>query len=556
MNKLLNYLGIGFIFALQAGCGGGNNDPAPDNNPPPSGQMEVTATNPPDTAVGASLLRLEANFSNPLDDATVNVSSFTVTGPNGPVSGSVNVSDKTAVFTPAQPLAFAADYTATLTTAIRDQSKQQLHAAHTWKFNTGKQLALSMDDGNHTCARLTDGRVKCWGINVYGQLGLGNTLTRGNASNQMGNNLPAIDLGTGRSAVQIVTGREHVCARLDNLAVKCWGKSSVLGIGSSANNRGDAPNEMGDNLPSVDLGSGAVVVELVAGGQHTCARFANGRMKCWGNGIALGLGDPNSRGDTSGEMGDLLPYLNFGANRTVKAMYAGWAHNCAKLDNNEVKCWGFNSSGQLGTGDKNVYGTTPQTVPAMVPALDVGTGRSVLNMALGGQHSCAILDNGQVKCWGANDWGMLGLGDTVVWGDNPGEMGDNLPFVNLGTGRAVVDMSAGYSHNCAILDNLDLKCWGFQGATGSLGNGSIGGNAVGDTTGEMGDAMTAVNVGSNLHVIEVIGGASHTCARLDNGQIKCWGNNSSGQLGLGDTVTRGDQIAEMGDNLPAVDLGQ
>lgn len=560
-NLMVIYLRVvalsSLVVALLA-CGGGGSGSGGGNsndNPPSANPLTVVATNPPATAVGASLLRIEASFSNVLDLPTVNISSFTVVGPNGPVSGAVSVNGQSATFTPTQALAFETDYTATLTTAIRDQSNQQLANSHSWRFNTGKQLALSMDDGNHTCARLIDGRVKCWGFNVYGQLGQGDTLDRGNAPNQMGSNLPAINLGTDRSAVQIVTGRDHVCARLDNLAVKCWGKGSVLGLGSSGNNRGDAPTEMGDNLPPVDLGSGRIALELVAGGEHTCARLDNGRMKCWGNGIALGLGDPNNRGDTTNEMGDLLPYLDFGANRTVMAIYAGWAHTCARLDNNAVKCWGYNGSGQLGTGDTVVYGTTAQTVPAMLPALDIGSGRTVTNMALGGQHSCAILDNNQIKCWGENAYGELGLGDTLDRGDNPNEMGDMLATVNLGTGRSVVSLVAGYEYNCAILDNRELKCWGFQGATGNLGNGSQGGNGVGDVAGEMGDDLNAVNVGSNLFALEVVAGVSHTCARLGNGQIKCWGVNSGGQLGLGDTITRGDEIAEMGDNLPAVDLG-
>ena len=255
-------------------------------------------------------------------------------------------------------------------------------------------------------------------------------------------------------------------------------------------------------------------------------------------------------------MGNFLPTLDLGLNRTAVALYVGLNHTCAKLDNAEVKCWGFNSSGQLGLGDTAVRGATPQTVPGNLPALDMGVGRSVVKMALGGTHSCTVLDNGQVKCWGENGWGQLGLGDIVDRGDAPNEMGDNLPVVSLGTGRTVVDIAAGYNHNCALLDNGDLKCWGFQGGTGVLGYGATyPGNSVGDNPAVMGDALIAVNVGSNLKALEVVGGMSHTCARLNNGQIKCWGSNGSGQLGLGDTVTRGDQIAEMGDNLPAVDLG-
>jgi len=555
------YLRNGVILLISLiviGCNGGGSSATAPSAPAPVANdttlPTVVSTNPPDTAVGSSLTELRVTFSESVDLSSVNVGSFVVTGPSGAVSGAVTVNGAVATFTPSVALPFGVNFQASVTTAVRDIAGNQLGADYVWHFNTGKQLALSMDDGNHTCARLVNGRVKCWGINVYGQLGVGDTTTRGDGPNEMGANLPAVDLGNGRTAVQIVAGRDHVCARLDNLQVKCWGKGSVLGLASSS--RGDGPNEMGDNLPAVDLGAGRIALELVAGGGHNCARLDNGRVKCWGNGIALGLGDPNTRGDTVNEMGDALPTLNLGLNRTAVALFAGWSHTCAKLDNAEVKCWGYNGSGQLGTGDIKVYGDTPQTVPASVPALDLGGGRTVVKMALGGQHSCALLDNGLVKCWGENGWGQLGLGDTANRGDGPGEMGDNLAAVNLGTGRTVVDIAAGYNHNCALLDNGDLKCWGFQGATGQLGYGATyPGNSVGDRPSVMGDALIAVNVGSNLRALEVIGGMSHTCARLDNSQIKCWGANSAGQLGLGDNVGRGSNIADMGDNLPAVDLG-
>jgi alpha-tubulin suppressor-like RCC1 family protein len=314
---------------------------------------------------------------------------------------------------------------------------------------------------------------------------------------------------------------------------------------------------MGDQLPVVNLGTGRFAVEISAGESHVCARLDNGRVKCWGNGIALGLGDTSDRGFFADELGDNLPYLDLGANRTAVAIYAGWARTCAKLDNGETKCWGFeSSSGALGMGTKNgVRGTTPQTVPANLTALDLGSGRTTAKIAHGFQHVCAILDNNQTKCWGGGS-GVLGLGDTFVRGDEPNEMGDNLPALNLGTGRTAVTIAAGGSRSCAILDNGDLKCWGFQGSPG-LGYGdTYAGNNVGDALNETGDSLVAINLGTNLQALEVVGGFHHLCARLTNGQIKCWGTNSSGQLGLGDTATRGDQIAEMGDNLPAVDLGQ
>ena len=80
----------------------------------------------------------------------------------------------------------------------------------------------------------------------------------------------------------------------------------------------------------------------------------------------------------------------------------------------------------------------------------------------GSAHSCFMLDNGSVKCWGKNNMGQLGLGDTSNRGDNSSEMGDNLTIVDLGTGRTATAIEAGKHHTCAILDNSSIKCWGYN----------------------------------------------------------------------------------------------
>ena len=108
--------------------------------------------------------------------------------------------------------------------------------------------------GSVTCARLDNGGAKCWGYNLEGQLGLGDTNDRGDNPGEMGDNLAVVQLGTGRTAVELSADSAATCARLDNGTVKCWGYNlgGQLGLGD-ANNRGDAPGEMGDNLPIVDL---------------------------------------------------------------------------------------------------------------------------------------------------------------------------------------------------------------------------------------------------------------------------------------------------------------
>jgi E3 ubiquitin-protein ligase HERC3 len=147
----------------------------------------------------------------------------------------------------------------------------------------------------------------------------------------------------------------------------------------------------------------------------------------------LGLGDTSDRGDEPLEMGDDLPAVDLGTDRTARALAAGAEHTCALLDDGTVKCWGSNFVGQVGLGDIDHRGDGPLEMGDNLPAVDLGTGRTAQALAAGEYHTCALLDDGTVKCWGGNDYGELGLGDTNGRGDAPGEMGDALPAINLGS---------------------------------------------------------------------------------------------------------------------------
>lgn len=143
--------------------------------------------------------------------------------------------------------------------------------------------------------------------------------------------------------------------------------------------------------------------------------------------------------------------------------------------------------------------------------------------------------------------GQIGIGTPENWGDVPEEVGDALPVVNLGTNLVATQISAGRLHTCAVVDDGRVKCWGNGQALG------LGGIADrGSQAGEMGDALPFVEVGASATAVSA--GGAHSCAILENGSVKCWGNNGDGRLGLGDTNTRGDEPGEMGDNLPSVKL--
>ena len=425
----------------------------------------------------------------------------------------------------------------------------------TVNLGTGRTATAITAGCLHTCALLDNATVKCWGFNTSGQLGLGDTSSRGFAAGQMGDSLPAVSLGTGRTATAITAVSLHTCALLDNATVKCWGANDGGELGQGTNlARGDDAGEMGDNLAATSLGTGRTATAITAGSLHTCALLDNATTKCWGrNGSGqLGLGDNLPRGDAAGEMGNSLPTVNLGTGRTATAITAGSGQTCAILDNATVKCWGFNRSGQLGLGDELTRGTAAGEMGDALPAVALGSSRTATAVDAGGTHTCALLDNGTVKCWGSNTNGRLGLGDTAVRGDAGGEMGDALPVVALGTGRTATAITAGGTHTCALLDNGTVKCWGLN-TSGQLGLSDTA--ARGDAAGEMGDALTPVPLGTGRTATAITTGASHSCALLDNATVKCWGANASGQLGLGDNLPRGDAVGEMGNSLPAVSLG-
>ena len=217
-----------------------------------------------------------------------------------------------------------------------------------------------------------------------------------------------------------------------------------------------------------------------------------------------------------------------------------------------MKCWGDNDDGQLGLGDMDDRGDEPGEMGDALLAVDLGTGRTAVAITVGAAHTCALLDNAAVKCWGYNFDGELGLGDVMRSAAMAsGELGDGLPAVALGTGRTATAVVAGAFHTCAVLDDATVKCWGYN-VEGQLGVGDTANR--GDAAGELGDALPAIALGTGRTATGLAVGGFHSCAVLEDATMKCWGFNGSGQLGLGDAANRGDAAGELGDALPTVDL--
>jgi uncharacterized protein YjdB len=344
----------------------------------------------------------------------------------------------------------------------------------------------------HTCVLLQDGAVKCWGFNGYGQLGQGDTLVRGGLPNQMGDALPPVDLGGPAKAV--VAGDYHTCAILLDGRVKCWGIGGFLGLGDN-DHRGDQPNELGVQLPAVDLGTGRTAKRIFAGYLATCAILDDDTTKCWGlNNQFGGMGfapvanaSQQVFGDFPGEMGDALPVVTFNGLGASTLNLSGES-GCARLTDGAAKCFGYNkSTGALGLGDRESYWKNSDNKPV----LDFGANRTVKAIATGFENACAILDDDGLKCWGRGGEGALGYGDTTTRGDDPGEMGDVLPYVDLGSGRTAKRLAVGDRFACAVLDNDRIKCWG-DNTYGQLG---LGDNQTrGNQPGQMGDALPYVEL--------------------------------------------------------------
>ncbi len=420
------------------------------------------------------------------------------------------------------------------------------------------QVALG---GGHTCALLSDGRVKCWGLNRAGQLGLGDEENRGDGPAEMGAALPAVDLGPGRTAKEIAVLVQSTCALLDDGTVKCWGERR--GLTGEDIDVGEAPGQMGAALAPLPLPGRAK--HLFAGFQHACVILEDDTTRCFGavNDFGqLGVGDKTARPPST-----TLAPLAFPGGRKAREVRPGTTHTCARLDDGTVSCWGDGNEGELGTGTKTT---------ALVPGgpVDLGGGKRVVSLATSAQpvlasvphgYNCAVLEGGDVKCWG---YGSAGLGIGYVpnslanRGDEPGEMGDALPAVALGAGQRAVSIAVGMgltpyaTMSCAVLENGSVKCWG-KNAFGTLGMGDT--LPRGEDPATMGNALAPIDLGPGVKVSAVAVSTSYgerlsACAVTTDGRLKCWGFNKDGQLGLGDTVIRGASPGQMGAALPYVDL--
>jgi alpha-tubulin suppressor-like RCC1 family protein len=315
-----------------------------------------------------------------------------------------------------------------------------------------KEEAVDIAAGfEHTCALLASGKVKCWGGNTSGQLGIDNKISVGLTKSQMAS-LKAVSLG--RKAVAISAGAGHSCAVLDNGATKCWGDNfyGQLGAGSDAEKLGGQAGEMA-SINEIKLGSGFNAKEILASsGAFTCAVSTSGALKCFGKTVL----DETSKTPFYGVLGNCFARSS--------------QNTSAVLCNTDTQLAPTTSIGYL-AGDMGDH----------LPKINV-SGSSVDQISLGSSFVCALTADHQVKCFGSNDQGQLGVGSRTNLGATVSDM-TSLPAA-LTAADAPVQIATGYEHACAVLANNTLRCWGsaFQNATGTTSYGVAGNTGVSATT--------------------------------------------------------------------------
>ena len=288
---------------------------------------------------------------------------------------------------------------------------------------TASRLSCGM---THTCAVLdgdplesSSGMAKCWGYNIMGVLGQGD-----GHSLRAPFEVPPIRLGSNVTVREIASGKDFACALLHDSGVKCWGDNQrgQLGIGTAIQHVGNDPQQMGGALSYAPLGSNVSAGQVAAGYHHVCIiTKAERRVKCWGSNDygQLGYGDGKGRGRFPEDMGDNLTYVPLGEGRTALVVSAGGFHTCVLLDDFSVKCWGLNIYGALGHSKEELMLSSPQQEPVNFGALDPGV--HAKSISCGAAFSCALLSDGDVRCWGDNYHGQLAQGHqydlyTPVWG--------------------------------------------------------------------------------------------------------------------------------------------
>ena len=362
-----------------------------------------------------------------------------------------------------------------------------------------------------SCAVTSNSEVRCWGAGAYGKLG-------NDAYDPAPAPVTVVDVdGTGplTGVTQVAAGHDHTCALLTSRQVRCWGFNSTGQLGSDIGYASSPrPMVVLNEAGNQPLGN---VIAIDAGGDTTCAVLASRQLRCWGassdgqvgNGLTGNAMTPRLVSNPAGT----------GPLQGVTQVSVGWSTTCARLANGQARCWGYNDDGQVGDGTTGTDRRRPRVVRSVAGP---GALTGVRQVAAGESVSCALLENGQVRCWGQGNDGGLG---------NGGLTNRSRPVkVATGPGHALtgaVQVQAGFSAACARLTNGRVRCWG-RGLRGQMGDGNLVEDNPRPVTVRNADGTAALTGITDLSFTSSTG-----CVRLANGQARCWGLGTSGQLGNG-----------------------
>ena len=368
---------------------------------------------------------------------------------------------------------------------------------------------------SHTCViRGTERRVWCWGNNSNGQLGNGEI--RVDFTTDFGSSIAVQATALEETNIRSVSaGHQFSCALLMDRTIKCWGlnRNGQLGMGIAG----------GTSNPPVQVVEVENATSVVTGYRYACALLANRTAKCWGNNRHGQLGNgvkggPDESFPTPVTVGGATPLED------IKSISIHGERTCVLLTDKTARCWGANNYGQLGNGEPdNAPILNPVTVLESVGGAALGDIKSI---SLGFYHTCALLEDKTARCWGANNYGQLGNGDgTILQKTIP------VPVFEIDNAISII---AGRAHTCAVLEDKTARCWGFNN-TEQLGAGASSDRIASPVVVvELITDADGITTASALEDIKsILPGENHTCALLENGTARCWGNNRYGQLGNG-----------------------
>ena len=368
---------------------------------------------------------------------------------------------------------------------------------------------------DNTCAVLTNRQAVCWGHGFYGTNGNGTTSQFNNATTVRN----ATDTAPLANVRQVALGRDHACAVLTNGQVRCWGRGQHGQMGNGTTTESNLlPVVVGNATGTAPLTG---VTQISADNDYTCARLESGQVRCWG-------ANPDGQlGDGTQDVDRLRPVAVKAVSGTgnltgITQVDAGEDQACARTSSGQARCWGLNDAGQLGDGSED-----DSLVPVVVRNVaDTGPLTTVRRVTSGGYHSCAVLTNDQARCWGYDGGGELGNGAPPGGSDTPVVVRN---VANTGPLTGVRSVDEGYGHTCAVVTGGEVRCWGSN-FEGYLGIGTTGGERLRPVR-----VRNVANTGSLTGAVQLTTGVGHTCVRLTNRQLRCWGSGDQGRLGDGNT---------------------